>query len=453
MSGHRAPELEQIAEQVVRLAAELGATGAEATVVESVEFGVTVRLGEVEKLKESGARGAGIRLLRGRHTGSSYTSNLTAEGLRAMVRQAIDLAGITTEDPHAGLPDAAEIGTFDADLELFHDDVGLVDTPVKIEQARLAENTALKFDPRITNSEGGSFGTHMSRHAFANSLGFSGSYRGSSCSLSTVAVAKDGDRMERDFWYTAGRSLARLESPEHVGRVAAERVLRRLNPRKVPTQKAAVVFDPRMARSLVGHIFEAINGDAVYRKASFLHDKLGEQIASPLVTIVDDATIPGLFGSSPFDDEGVPSRRTVVVENGVLTSYLLNSYTARKLGLKTTGNASRGIAGNASVGHGNLYLRKGDLAVQQLLRQAGTGLYVTELMGFGVDTASGDYSRGASGLWIESGELAYPVSEVTIAGNLREMLMNVEAVADDLEFRTSVASPTLLIREMTISGR
>jgi PmbA protein len=258
--------------------------------------------------------------------------------------------------------------------------------------------------------------------------------------------------MERDYWFSSARHVSQLESPGDIGRKAAERVIRRLGSRKIPTQKAPIVFEPRVARSLLGHIFDAINGDAIYRRASFLLDRLGEQVAARHVNVVDDATIPGLFGSSPYDDEGVPSRRTVVIENGVLKSYFLNSYTARKLGMRTTGHASRGITGNASIGHGNLYMEKGKLTVQELFRQTGSGLYVTELMGFGVNAVTGDYSRGASGLWIENGELAYPVSEVTIAGNLKDMLMNIEAVADDLEFRGSVACPTLVVGGMTISG-
>jgi PmbA protein len=238
-----------------------------------------------------------------------------------------------------------------------------------------------------------------------------------------------------------------------IGRIAAERALRRLNARKVPTQKAPIVFDPRTARSLIGDIFDAVAGDAIYRKSSFLLDKLGEKVAASEFTVVDDATIPGLFGSQPFDDEGVPSRRTVVIENGVLKTYLLNSYTARKLGMKTTGNASRGITGNASVGHGNLYLLPGVQTPEAIIGSVKSGLYVTELIGSGVNTVTGDYSLGAVGMWIENGELAYPVSEVTIAGNLKEMLKAVTAIGCDLEFRSSVAAPTLKIAEMTISGQ
>jgi PmbA protein len=288
---------------------------------------------------------------------------------------------------------------------------------------------------------------------FANSRDFLGSYRASSCSLSTTPVARQGDSMERDFWFSSARSHAQLESPGVIGRRAAERTVRRLGARKVPTQKAPVVFDPITARSLIGGLFDAIEGEAVYRRASFLAGKLGERVAAENVTIIDDGTLPGLFGTSPFDDEGVPTRRTLVVERGVLRSYLLNSYTARKLGLRTTGNAARGITGNAGVGHGNLFLEAGDRPPEEIVGRIRNGLYVTELIGQGLNVVTGDYSRGAAGLWIENGELAYPVSEITIASNLADMLLDIQAIGSDLEFRRSVAAPTLLIGEMTISGQ
>lgn len=454
LSGaHADVALEEIAQQVVDLARRAGASGAECTVAEGDEFEVTVRLGQVETLKESGSRGVGVRVLFGAHSGSSYTSDLSRQGLEEMVRRAVELARITSEDPFAGLPAPEELGAISDDLELYSDDIAGMDTPAKIAIAREAERVALAADARINNSEGASFANTLSRRAFANSLGFSGSYRTSSCSLSVVPVATGGERMERDYWYSLARSVARLEPPELVGRKAAERVLRRLNARKLDTQRAAVVFEPRIAQTLLGHVFEAVNGDSIYRHASFLEGKLNERVAAQGVTIVDDATIPRLFGSCPFDDEGVPSRRTVVIEDGILRSYLLNSYTARKLGLKTTGSASRGITGNASIGHGNLYLERGTTSPEDLLRSLGRGLYVTELMGFGVNVVTGDYSRGASGLWFENGEFLYPVAEVTIAGSLQEILMNMTAIADDLEFRGSIASPTVFVGEMTISGR
>lgn len=445
-------QLQELAAGVVKLATEAGASGVECNVSEGEEFDAQVRMGEVETVKESGSRGAGVRVLFGRNQGSSYTSDLSKEGLAKMVSQAVDLARITTEDPFAGLPEAGELGKITVNLELFSDDTAGLDAARKIELARQAEKAALEFDPRINNSEGASFGSRISSHAFANSLGFAGAYRTSSCSLSAVPVARSGDRMERDFWFSSARAANKLESPESIGRRAAERVIRRLNSRKVATQKAPVVFEPRVARSILGHIFEAINGDSIYRRASFLNGMMDRQVAASRITVVDDATIPVLFGSSPYDDEGVPSRRTVVIDQGILRSYLLNSYTARKLGLKTTGNASRGITGNASIGHGNLFIENGAATVDELFKQMGTGLYVTELMGFGVNAVTGDYSRGATGLWIENGEIAFPVSEVTIAGNLKEMLLNIEGVANDLEFRGAVASPSLLIGGMTISG-
>lgn len=443
---------QELAEQVVRMALERGATGAECTITEGEEFSASVRMRELENLKEAGARAAGVRVLIGKRAGSSYTSDLSPDGLRAMVDSAISLAGIATEDPFAGLPEPEELGSVAGDLGLYHEDVEKLATPFKIEQARAAEEAALSLDPRISASEGASFDSYVSARYFANSLGFSGGYRSSTCSLSAVPVARDGDSMQRDYWYAAARSFAKLEPAAEVGRKAAERALRRLGARKVATQKVPVIFEPRVARSLIEHLFEAVSGDSIYRKASFLTDKLGERIASERLTLIDDGTIPGLFGTAPFDDEGVPSRRSVVIERGVLKTYLLNCYTARKLGLKTTGNASRGVTGNAHVGHGNLYAEAGDKKPEEIIAGVKNGFYVTELMGFGVNIVTGDYSRGASGLWIENGELAYPVHEVTIAGNLSEMLMNIEAVGADLEFRGPTASPTLLIGEMTVSG-
>ncbi len=447
------PSLEDLAGSVIRQAKERGATDAECIISEGEEFSVSVRMKEVENLKEAGSRGAGVRVLIGQRTGSAYTSDLSRAGLEQMVGSAIELAAITTEDPHAGLPDEDELGSIDTDLQLYCDDVPALDTAFKIEQAKEAETTALELDARITNSEGASFDSNTGHHVFANSRGFLDSYRASRCSMSVIPVAKDGDSMERDYWFTLSRSAAGLDAPSDVGRIAAERTLRRLNARKVDTQKVPVIFEPRVARSMLGHIFEAVSGESIYRKASFLTGKIGEKVASENLTVIDDGTIPGLFGSSPFDDEGIPTRRTVVIDKGVLKSYLLNTYTARKLGLKTTGNASRGIAGNAGVGYGNFFAEAGAQPPEEMIRGIDKGLYVTELIGFGVNVVTGDYSRGAVGLWIEKGEIAFPVAEVTIAGNLRDILTGIAALGSDLEFRGSVACPTLLIGEMMVSGQ
>ena len=445
--------LAEIAQEAVKRAKEMGATDSECSVAEGEEFSVSVRMGEVENVKQAGSRGAGIRVLVGQKTGSSRTSDLTQAGIEAMVASALKVAEITTEDPHAGMPEKGDFGKFEGDLALFDPEVAKLKTEWKIAQAKLAEETALSADERIVNSEGAEFESRSGRRAFANSRDFAGEYATTSVGLSAVPVAKQNGVMERDYWYTAARAVARLESAEEVGRKAAERALRRLGARKVSTQKVPVIFEPRTARSLLGDIFDAVNGGAIYRHASFLAGKLGEKIGSEHLNVVDDATMPGLFGSSPFDDEGLPSRRTVVIEKGVLKSYLLNTYTAKKLGLKSTGNASRGLAGSAGVGPGNFYLEPGEQSEEKLIGGIKKGLYVTELIGASGNTVTGDYSAGAAGLWIENGELAYPVSEITVAGNLKQMLQNLEAVASNLEFRTSIAAPSILISEMTISGQ
>ncbi|MDQ1469736.1 MAG: PmbA protein [Bryobacterales bacterium] len=445
--------LPEIAQSVIRQALDGGATDAECTMSDGEEFSVNVRMGEVETLKEAGSRGAGLRVLIGTRMGSSYTSDLTPDGIRQMVRSAIDLAAFTTADPHIGLPDPDEFGSIKTDLRLFSEDVANLPTDLKIETAKRAEAAALAFDPRITNSEGGSFDCNIGGRVFANSRGFAGAYRWTYCSVSAVPIATLNDSMERDFWYTIARNYAGLEDPEYVGRKAAERAVRRLGAVKVETQRAPIIFEPRVARSLLGNLFEAVEGRAIYREASFLAGKLGEKIADERITLIDDGTIPGLFGSEPFDDEGVPTRRTPVIERGVLKNYLLNTYTARKLGMKTTGNASRGITGNAGIGHGNFFLEAGDKTPEQILRSVKNGFYVTELIGSGVNTVTGDYSRGAVGMWIRDGELAFPVSEVTIASTLQEMLNGVAEIGSDLEFRGSVSAPTIMIGEMTVAGR
>jgi PmbA protein len=410
-------------------------------------------MSEVETLKEAGSRAAGIRILMGQRVGSSYTSDLTPEGIAQMLDAAFEIGEITTEDPFAGLPNAGDLGKLDGDLQLYSTDIDAITTPQKIELARRTEAAALNYDPRITNSKGGSFDTYTGRHVFANSLGFSGEYRSSYCSISVMPVAKQGTVMERDYWHSSSRRFAGLDQPEEVGRIAAQRVIRRLGAQKVATQKVPVIFEPRTARTLLDHVFDAVDGRSIYRSASFLAGKLGEKIAASGVNVIDDGTMPGLMGTSPFDDEGVPSRRTVVVENGVLKNYLLNSYAARKLGMHTTGNASRGVTGNAGISNGNFYMERGTESQEQMIRGVKNGFLVTESIGQGVNIVTGDYSRGAAGIWIRDGELAFAVSEVTIASTLQEMLGGIVGIGNDLRFRNSMESPTLMIGEMTVGGR
>src|SRR5581483_858418 len=375
------------------------------------------------------------------------------EGLDRMLKSALELARITSEDPFSGIPDESQLGSVSGDLDLFYEDVYSLPGEQRIEYARRAEKAALDTDPRIKNSDGGSFDAATGHKVLANSHGFVGEYRRSYCSLAAVPIAQDSNgNMQRDYWFSVARTLQKLESPEQVGKIAAQRTLRRLGARKVKTAKVPVIFDPLVATSILEHIFEGVNGDAVYRGASFLAGKLGQTIANSIVNVIDDGTTPGGFGTSPFDGEGVPTRRTVVIENGVLKSYILNTYTAKKLGLQTTANASRGLAGTPGIGPGNYFLQPGTKSPKEIIAAIPEGLYVTEFLGHGANLVTGDYSRGASGIWISGGELAYPVEEITIAGNLRDMLCNISAIANDLEFRGSVAAPTLRIEGLTVAG-
>jgi PmbA protein len=451
-------DLESLAADVVARAVKVGASDAEAVVREGDEFSVNVRMGEVETLQESGSRGLGLRVFHGKRSATASTSDLTADGIRQLIEGAMALVKVTEEDPFTGLPEAAEFGSLTEDLHLYYDDVYSLDGKQRIEWARRAEAAALGADPRITNSDGGSFDAATGRMVLANSRGFVGGYRTSYAGVSAAPLAMDTNgQMQRDGWWSSARSFAHLESPEAVGQEAARRTLRRLGARRVATQRVPIVFAPEVARSLIGSIFEAASGDAIWRSASFLAGKLGESIGAANINIVDDHTMllgtgAGGYGTSPFDGEGLRSQRTVVVENGELRNYLLNTYTARKLGMKSTHNASRGLAGTPGVGCGNLYLEPGAQTPEEIIAEIPSGFFVTSLMGFGTNIVTGDYSRGATGLWIENGQLTHAVEEVTVAGNLGEMLKNVAAIGNDLVFRGAIASPTLRIDGMTVAG-
>jgi len=446
-------DLKALAQDIVQRAMRAGATAAECVIREGDEFSTLVRLGQVETLKESGSKSIGVRVFNGKRAASTHSSDFTAPGLDRMLKSAIELAKITSEDPFSGIPEAAQLGSLSGNLDLYSADVYSLPGEERISYARRAEKAALDFDPRIKNSEGGSFDAATGHKILANSHGFVGEFRRSYCSVAAIPIAQDEKGgMQRDYWFSVARSLDRLESPEHVGKVAAQRTLRRLGARKVKTQEVPIIFDPLVANSILGHIFEGVNGDSVYRGASFLAGKLGEKIAAPQVTVIDDGTMVGGFGTSPFDGEGIPTRRTVVIENGVLKSYVLNTYTAKKLGLQTTANASRGLAGTPGIGPGNYFLQPGVRTPQQLIGDVKEGLYVTEFLGMGVNLVTGDYSRGASGIWISGGELTYPVEEITVAGNLKDMFLNISEIANDLEFRGSVASPTIRIDGLTVGG-
>ncbi len=458
--------LEQIAAELVEQAVRAGATAADTIVHEADEFSVRVRLGKLESLKEAASHGLGLRVFVGSRSASSYSNDFSRGSLSKLVERTLAMARATSEDPASGLPERDWLGRYEGELELYSSDVAGLSTEDRIRTVRQAEEAALNADPRITNSEGASFEASTGTKAYANSLGFRGSYDASYCAIAVTPIAQsphpspspdgrgEGVRggMQRDYWYSIARRASALEDPRAVGRKAAERVLRRLGARKVSTRRVPVVFDPETSRSLIAHVFEAVRGDAIYRSASFLTEKLRQRVAGDNVTILDDGIRPGGFGSRPFDDEGISSSVTSVIEKGILRNYLTNCYTARKLNLQTTGNAARGLTGPPAVGPKNFYLAAGPHRAGDILRNVKEGFYVTELIGFGVNIVTGDYSRGAAGLWIENGELTFPVEEVTIAGNLGEMLNHVEMIGSDLEFRSAFAAPTLLITGMTVAG-
>jgi PmbA protein len=446
-------DLKDLAQDVVRRAMAGGATAAECVIREGDEFSTVVRLGQVETLKESGSKAIGVRVFNGQRAASTYSSDFSRAGLDRMVKSALELSKITSEDPFGGIPEPSQLGSISGDLDLYSADVYSLPGQERISYARRAEKAALDYDARIKNSEGGSFDAATGHKVLANSNGFLGEYQRSYCSVAAVPIAQtESGAMQRDYWFSVARSLSRLESPEHVGRVAAQRTLRRLGARKAKTAQVPIVLDPMVAASILEHIFEGVNGDSVYRGASFLAGKLGEKIAADRVNVIDDGTMVGGFGTSPFDGEGIPTRRTVVIENGVLKSYLLNTYTAKKLGLQSTANASRGLAGTPGIGPGNYFLEPGTKTPQQIISEIKEGLYITEFLGHGANLVTGDYSRGASGLWISGGELSYPVEEITVAGNLKEIFFNISEIANDLEFRGSVACPTIRIDGLTVGG-
>jgi PmbA protein len=441
----------ELALDLVGKARSRGADAADVIVAEGTDFSVTVRKGDVEKLTDAGSKALGIRVFVGRRTAISYTSDFSPPALASLVAETVSMARATGEDPAAGLPDETP-PIDDPDLVLYDPTPAALPTDRRIDLARRAEAVALAASPEIVNSDGGHYGSGEDTLVLANSLGFVGSYRASSVSLSVTPVGQRDGQMERDYWYTSGRGLGDLLSPEEVGRIAAERTLRRLGARRVATAEVPVVFDTETAADLLGHVFGALSGYAVFRNATFLKDRVGESVASSLLTVVDDGRRMRGLGSRPFDGEGLATRRNVPIEKGVLRHYLCDSYSGRKIGARPTGTARRGVAGGPSVGASNLYLEAGASTPDEIVGGVEAGLYVTDLIGFGVNLVTGDYSQGAAGHWIEKGRFVHPVHEVTIAGNLKDMLKDVDAVGNDLEFRGSVSAPTLRVRRMIVSG-
>jgi PmbA protein len=441
-----------LAHELLGQARKRGATAGDILLVDNTAFEVEVRLGEVEKVQNAHRKRLGLRLFFGQRSATTSTSDFSPSSLQQLLDDTCTLAQAMEADDFAGLPDPEDMVISVPELGLWDETLAQVPLDERTAMAQTAERAALDYDSRITNSNGSEYSSSESSILYANSHGFAGQYRAGSVHLSVVPVASDDRGMQRDYWYSAARQLARLDAPIDIGREAARRVLRRLGARQAPTQHVPVVFAPTTAASLLGHLCSAVSGSTIYRGTSFLLNQLEKRIAPDHVTVYDDGTLPAALGSKPFDGEGLPTRRTTVVENGVLRSYLLDTYSARKLGMRATGNAARSAGEPPSVSPTNFFLEPGSHTPEDMIASVPNGLYVTGLIGFGVNLVTGDYSRGASGLWIENGELTYPVEEITIAGNLRQMLMDIEMIGDDLDMSRKVMAPTLKISRMTVAG-
>jgi PmbA protein len=444
--------VERRLDDLLRRARGQGAVEGDAFMVEEEIQTIQVRMGQVESVKHARENRCSLRIFTSTGSASATTSDLSPAALDRLIDETVALARVTQRDEHAGLPAPDALAREIPDLDLWDDEGHALPVEAKVEQALRAEAAALAADPRIENSEGAEFYDRQGRVAYAASGGFAGQFRLSSFALSVTPVAVENGHMERDYWYSSARKLRGVEGPEALGQEAARRACRRLGARKQATTEVPVVFDPETAASLVRAFAVAASGPSLYRGTSFLGGRLGKRLSGPGVSIVDDPLIPGGLGSRPFDGEGLASRRTVLLDRGVLTSYLLDTYSARKLGLEATGHAARESGGGVTVGYTNLYLEPGRFTPEEIVRSVDRGLYVTELIGFGINFVTGDYSRGAVGYWIENGELAYPVEEITIAGNLEEMLQQIEMIGNDLAFRDQTAAPTLKIARMTVAG-
>lgn len=433
--------LQQYAADVLAYAKGKGASACEVDVSEGFGQSVTVRCDEVETIEYNRDKGVGVTVYLGQRKGYASTSDFSPEALKSTVEAALDIARFTADDDCAGLPDVELMARDCPDLDLYHPWSLSVEEAIEI--ARRSEQAAFAASSLITNSEGASVSTQQAQFVSANSLGFMGGYPTSRHYVACSVIAGGDEAMQRDDWYTTHRNALALESPEHVGVQAAQRAAARLDARRIKTAEVPVIFEAPLAAALLGNFVHAASGGALYRKASFLLDQIGKPVFPDFVRISERPYLPGALASSPFDNEGVRTRDREVVEQGVLQGYFLNAYTGRKLGLPTTGNAG---------GCHNLILEPGQHDLAGLLRQMGRGLLVTELLGQGVNYVTGDYSRGAAGFWVEDGAIAYPVEEITIAGNMRDMLAGIVAIGNDVQIRGSKQTGSILLQRMTVGG-
>jgi PmbA protein len=448
-------DLLTLGDRIVATATKGGVTVAECLLRSGAELSAKVRMGKPELVEEAGHRSAGLRVMKGRQVASTSTSDLTEAGIDRFVKDALELVELSQEDPSAGPADPKLLCDPNAapSLDLFDSAGGDVDAAQAIALATKGEDAAFAFDKRITNSDGATFGRNAGGVAMVLSSGFRAAYKGSYQSLSVVPVASDeGGKNRRGYHWTAKRYMSELDPADEVGKEAARRTLRKLGARSVATCEVPVVFDPDAAKSILGMLAGCVMGSSIWRKSSYLVGREGTRVASDLVSVIDDPLIPRAPGSRPYDGEGLASRKNVVVENGILRTYLCDSYSARKLSRESTGSASRGGGAGVGPSTSNFILQPGTDSRDAIVKGTKRGLYVTEMMGFGFNAVTGDFSRGAAGFWIENGELAFPVSEVTISLNVDQLWQSVDAIGSDLDLRTSTASGTIRVAKMTVAG-
>jgi PmbA protein len=442
-----------LASELVAALKKQGADAADVYIVSTTGFNTTVRLGKIEKLQQNTSKGLGLRVIKNGAMANTFTTDFSGKAVQDLARETMEIVKVSSADKHNGLAPKELLGSYDGKLMIFDESIAKLTAEKKIELARAAEHAGMKVDKRITNSNGASWNDSRGQVTLANSDGFVGQYQTTSASFSVGLVAEENGVKQTDYWYTFNRFFNKLESPEAVGREAGRRVIAKLGGKKVKSQVVPLVVDPQISASLVGWLFGAASGGSIYRRSSFLVDKVGQQIGSPLVTILDNAIMEDGLASRPFDAEGVKSSNVTILENGVLKNYVCDSYAARRLNLKPTGNASRSWQGTPGVGASNLYLKNGTTDPKEIIKSVKNGLYVNSFSGFGLNGVTGDFSQGAAGFWIENGEITHPVQEITIAGDVLKVLKDVKAVGNDLTFKLgSTAAPTLLVGEITVGG-
>ncbi len=446
-------ELKQLTQYIIKRAKDEGADQVDVVAVKSTNNEINVRLGEIEKLGAASPKGVGIRIFKNNRKAITSTSDFRKKSINDLISKTVEMAKITNQDEYAGLPGKKVQGMADVDLALFDNKISNIATDKKIELAKKMEKIGLDFDKRIVNSDGASWSDNISTFALANSNGFYGEQKTTSCGLSLSLLAEEKGVKQTNYWSTHKRFFNQLDSIESVAKTAAERTLQKLGSIKPETQKVPVVFDPQVGRDFLNIISSVILGSAIYRGRSFLIDDLNQQVAVDNLNIIDDGLMENGLGSRLFDDEGLPSRKNVVIKNGILKTWLTDTYTGKKLKMKSTGNASRGLGSNPSPAVSNFYMEKGQYSPEEIIKSVKNGLYLTNVHWTGINRITGDYSRGAEGIWIKDGQLDQPVQEFTVASNMKNMMKNIVMIGNDLEFRSSVSAPTFKISEMTISGK